>query len=397
MKKISTLFAGIAMTMSAFAGTPTLDGTVTGGEGWGTAVATGDNIAGWDNANAKNLYFTSDATYYYFAAETVASSWKQWVFLVNSKTGGGTTDSWSRSIVYNHTDAPDYIFRGDFGGAYNYAEYHSWNGSAWTGLGTNVNASPSEAVNSVNGDVNGFIEIRVPKTLLGAISYMDIQFIVTGNNNVHGTFDAIPTQAGSNSTSWNMTSTPSQMSAYQSVTALLPLKLTSFNGKVDNSGAILSWTTTNEKNVSHFDIQNSANGTEWSTIATVNAKNTDKAQYVQSVSLNNASPLYRLKMVDADGKTTFSSVIKLAGKGKDAVSLMQNPVRNSIKLNVNSDAAKYTATVYTIQGKQIATVNFTHAGGVSTLEVPVSNIAKGNYIVRVAADNYSKAFNVLVD
>lgn len=200
----------VLFMLSYFSGIsqPVIDGEFDGETIWGPPIATADNISGWANANAKKLYFTESGHYLYFGAEITASDWMNWAFLINTKTGGGSNESWSRSIDYNHTNAPDYILRGDFNG---YSEYHSWDGSNWEGIGVSINTS--EFGENIDGaDQDGWIECRILKTDINYGTSGDIQFYITGNNNDHGTFDAVPDDENSNS--WNHSSNHTVLDNY---------------------------------------------------------------------------------------------------------------------------------------------------------------------------------------
>jgi len=176
---------------------PVMDGLFDGEAVWGSPFATADGTAGWANANAKKLYFTESGYYLYFGAEVTASDWMDWAFLINTKSGGGSTESWSRSIDYNHSNLPDFILRGHFD---SYAEYHTWNGSSWDGIGTSINTA--EFGENISGtDQNGWVECRILKSELNNPTIGDIQFYITGDHNEHGTFDAVPDDE--NSTDWD--------------------------------------------------------------------------------------------------------------------------------------------------------------------------------------------------
>lgn len=165
--------------------TPVIDGIFDGVANWNAPLAIADGNAGWAGANAGSLYLAEDASYYYLAASAQIQSWQAWAFLINTQAGGGTTDSWSRDITYNHADAPDFIFRGNYNTTSNYAEFHSWNGLSWDGIGT-------QASSTIYGIGNDFVEVKISKSNLGNPSMLNIQFFVTGDQNSHGTFDAIP-------------------------------------------------------------------------------------------------------------------------------------------------------------------------------------------------------------
>ncbi|HLO53602.1 MAG TPA: zinc-dependent metalloprotease family protein, partial [Saprospiraceae bacterium] len=183
--------------------TPVLDGLFDSSVIWGTPVAVANNIAGWADANAQELYITQDETYIYLGAKLNAPNWQSWAFLLNTKNGGGTADSWSRAIDYAHTDKPDYIFRGTFSG---YAEFHTWNGLSWSGVGSSV-TNTEFAANPTN-----LVEVRILKSAIGDICDLDVQFYITGNNNEHGSFDAVPDD--NNATSWNENNNRTQLGNY---------------------------------------------------------------------------------------------------------------------------------------------------------------------------------------
>jgi 1,4-alpha-glucan branching enzyme len=184
---------------------PIIDGVFDGETVWGSPVATADLAPGWANANAKKLYAVQQGSYVYIGAEVTASTWMNWAFTIQSKSGGGSYDSWSRSIDYTNTNKIDYIFRGHFNG---YSEFHNWNGSTWSGVGTAVNATEF-AENITSADQNGWVEIRILKSAIGSPALADLQFYITGDQNAHGSFDAVPND--DNATSWNQSANRSPL------------------------------------------------------------------------------------------------------------------------------------------------------------------------------------------
>ncbi len=176
---------------------PLMDGSFEGTGIWGEPVAVGDTL-GWDGTRASGLYVTLDSTYFYFGAAVRARQWMTWAFLINTKVGGGSTDSWGRSIVYNHPSLPDYIARGNFG---NYAEFHTWNGGSWSGVGTPLSTGEFGENITTDSLQDGWVEVRIPRTSIGDPSLVQVQFFITGNQNSEATFDACPTDQ--NTTVWS--------------------------------------------------------------------------------------------------------------------------------------------------------------------------------------------------
>ena len=104
------------------------------------------------------------------------------------------------------------------------------------------------------------------------------------------------------------------------INAVLPLNFISYS-VISNAVRNLEksvqniWTTTNEINVSHYNIQRSTNNKDFTTIGTVKAKNKSSNQYT----FYDAPPVeglgvvyYRISAVDNDGKKTYSQIKKLS-------------------------------------------------------------------------------------
>lgn len=177
---------------------PTMDGVFEGEGVWGVPLAVADTLDGWDTTRVYEIYVTHDPTYYYLGAKVKARQWMNWAFLVNTKPGGGTTESWGRNIVYNHSNRPEYIMRGTF---QSYAEFHTWTGSNWSGVGNGLASTEFGENLSSDSPQEGWVEARIPKSSLGNLSVLAIQFYLTGNQSANATFDACPNDQ--NTTAWS--------------------------------------------------------------------------------------------------------------------------------------------------------------------------------------------------
>jgi hypothetical protein len=172
---------------------------------------------------------------------------------------------------------------------------------------------------------------------------------------------------------------------------VLPIVLESFQGQLKNGNAILSWATSNEINVDKFEIEKSYGGT-WKTIVTTTAKGTGGNSYqATDANLTAGKWLYRLKMIDKDGKFTYSQIVTLEmGKGQFVLNQnYPNPVKGSTQLSyqINTEA-NVMIELLTKDGRKIATlVNQQQAVGSYniTLDVTKYALASGNYIYRMIA------------
>jgi hypothetical protein len=195
---------------------PVINGTNDGSGVWGTAKGT-HATEGWNNAHAKELYVTYDASYVYFGALVTSRRWHNGVFAINFKSGGSSSDAWGRKVNYNHTNAPDLQLRFDFNGfsGSGYFEIKKWNGSAWatssSGEGTSggtYEQSFNSAVDNNNLQSDQWIEIRVPQSEFDGNLTADVQFLIVGNNTDNGSFSSIPDDT--KQTDWNQTTNVNQ-------------------------------------------------------------------------------------------------------------------------------------------------------------------------------------------
>ena len=95
---------------------------------------------------------------------------------------------------------------------------------------------------------------------------------------------------------------------------------------------------------------------------------------------------YRLKMVDADGTISYSSIVPLlnAVKGFDIISIAPNPVvTDHFKLNVTSaQAGKMEISIFDMQGRVVNRQSISLIAGFNSLPVNVGNLSSGSYTIR---------------
>ncbi|SEJ61066.1 chondroitin AC lyase [Dyadobacter koreensis] len=128
----------------------------------------------------------------------------------------------------------------------------------------------------------------------------------------------------------------------QTQTTPLPVELVFFKGDTKNSTVNLSWETASEKNNDYFEVERSENARTFEVIAKVAGhKATDSVnQYAyedrEAVLSDNSLFYYRLKQVDLDGTSSFSSIIALSLPKTDKVfSVGPNPTSGMLTVFAN--------------------------------------------------------------
>ncbi|MCO6498699.1 MAG: peptidoglycan DD-metalloendopeptidase family protein [Chitinophagaceae bacterium] len=163
-----------------------------------------------------------------------------------------------------------------------------------------------------------------------------------------------------------------------------PLDLVSFEAKAGSNNVLLNWRTENEENSDRFEIERSADGSTFSKIGTVAAKGnggTGQNDY----SFTDDAPLagtqfYRLKIIDIDGKTKYSEVVKVNFDGVLPVKLFPNPANNFVDLKNTSGFNK--VTVMNVSGQIMLTKPV--SGNETRLDI--SKLTQGLYIVRLTGE-----------
>ena len=121
---------------------------------------------------------------------------------------------------------------------------------------------------------------------------------------------------------------------------ILPLTLIEFKGTKQTDKISLKWITENEDQLNHFEIERSSNGYTFEKIGQLPAigySNSRNAYLFSDTHPFNLQNHYRLKMMDNDGKYTFSNIIVFSGSGLSidmAFSAAPNPFSEVIHLNI---------------------------------------------------------------
>jgi hypothetical protein len=209
-------------------------------------------------------------------------------------------------------------------------------------------------------------------------------------------------QTSANAAANTVTNTFSSFSPFGvgAISTPLPVILVDFNAAMNKNKTVdVSWSTTQEVNSSHFDVQRSADGANWQVIGTVQAKG--NASYTSNYSFNDASPLsstgyYRLKMVDMDGKYGYTDVKVIRMSLISGVSVFPNPASDFVNVSIGGSSSELTIRVINLNG-QVLQEKKVNSASATTISLPVHNYPQGNYFIQVTgADGSQQTNKVLV-
>lgn len=122
----------------------------------------------------------------------------------------------------------------------------------------------------------------------------------------------------------------------------LPIELLTFEASRQAEGVLLEWVTASELNNDYFDIQRSADGSEFVQVERIRGAGTTSQVTRYQLIDRNALPgksYYRLKQTDVDGTSSYSEVIAVSFDDPYAFNVWPNPavVDGSVFVNQAGD------------------------------------------------------------
>ncbi|MGZ5221782.1 MAG: T9SS type A sorting domain-containing protein [Chitinophagaceae bacterium] len=176
----------------------------------------------------------------------------------------------------------------------------------------------------------------------------------------------------------------------------LPVDLVSFSAILNADQVDLKWTTASEKNVSHFSIEKSTDGKNYSEAGIVfaygNTSETMKYSFPdKNINTSNTGVIYyRLRSVDIDGRSELSTIrsIRIGTKGGQGLSILAypNPVTNELRVTIPSNwqGKKVSYELYNKNGQVV--VKNVEINSSQTQALNVNSLAPGFYIAKVICD-----------
>lgn len=166
----------------------------------------------------------------------------------------------------------------------------------------------------------------------------------------------------------------------------LPIVINYLNGTKNNGNHLLNWKATCVSVPSvTIDLQRSTDGRNYSSIYSIFATALRCQQPFDYTDNQPAKGInyYRLKITDADGKVTYSSIVSLinAVKGIDVMNIAPNPIVNStFNLKVSAAAkTKMDIVITDMQGRILQQQSVNLIAGFNSIPMNAGKLAAGTY------------------
>jgi hypothetical protein len=179
--------------------------------------------------------------------------------------------------------------------------------------------------------------------------------------------------------------------------AALPVNLSAFGASCSSDGVLIKWQTTQEVNTDYFEIQSSLSGSIWSAIAKIdatgNANSTTNYQYKDLVS---DRKFYRLRIVDKDGKFSYSGVRTVnCGTKKWDITVYPNPARDKIELTINGvNRHSLPVKIVNAVGQLVWQQQVALTNQYRQLTIPITQLTAGIYYIHVEDQEYKQTITI---
>jgi hypothetical protein len=191
-------------------------------------------------------------------------------------------------------------------------------------------------------------------------------------------------------TSWTP-GTNGPFSYSRSTASILPVLISNFTGHKSGNAILLDWTSGSENNFSHYNIQRSANGTDFIPLGRVDSKSINgNSSTGHDYNYTDTYPgpghnSYRLEQVDRDGHKFYSKVIDLFNNNSGSTTvILQNPATNQVNLSISSATISTAAVkLFDINGRIVKNITTHLEKGNNSLQVHLDNLTSGLYVIQV--------------
>ena len=174
----------------------------------------------------------------------------------------------------------------------------------------------------------------------------------------------------------------------------LPVLLSSFTGMPNKCDAVLLWKTSQEINTDKFVVEQSSNGLNFTAVSEIKAANSSTGKaYQTSISQPTGIMYYRLKLLDKDGRFSYSPIVTVRTNcsSTDYLTVYPNPVSTNLTVSFHTTyKGQANLLIVNAVGQQLVTQKIKITAAANTINLDMSNYAPGIYMLYLADDKGEK-------
>ena len=182
------------------------------------------------------------------------------------------------------------------------------------------------------------------------------------------------------------------------VNSPLPVTFILFNSACIGGGVKLTWKTAQEINVKNYNVEKSADGTNWQIIGGVTAagnSNTERS-YTFADYKSFANTFYRIAENDLNGRQTISAIIKSSCLNTETFAIHPNPVQQMLFVSISvPDIIPVQLRLYDAKGAIVKQLQTNLLKGNNELQLNMTGLTKGVYVLDANWGNNNKTGKVV--
>ena len=168
----------------------------------------------------------------------------------------------------------------------------------------------------------------------------------------------------------------------------LPVEFLYFDANRSGSVVNLDWVTASEVDAKSFIIERSLNGTDYTAIGEVDAKNSKNGASYEFIDSNpaNANGYYRLRQVDFNGSYKYSEIRYVSYVSIGELTLVPNPAQDVLKIILSSgtgDMTNASVHLFNTLGQELYLQNVSTNQLRQGWNIDLNGFSKGAYVVKV--------------
>lgn len=202
--------------------------------------------------------------------------------------------------------------------------------------------------------------------------------------------------SNNNNSDFVATTNVNQINPQNSAIVLLPVKLIAFNVFKNHLQIKLTWTSAEEINAKEFIIERSSNGYSYSSVGKL-AANGNKASG-SNYQFHDASPnagvnFYRLKMVDGNGKSEYSKILKIDFNKIYTIAISPNPFKSYFNITITDIFEPIILKITDVSGRLVHTQTLSGQNN----SITVNRLTKGVYFANFKSANTSHTEKIFIE
>ncbi len=162
----------------------------------------------------------------------------------------------------------------------------------------------------------------------------------------------------------------------------LPVRIVNFSAKQINKSIQLNWKVENEVNFKQYAVEYSIDGKDFKELKTIAA--TNQSQYSYQTEKIDANQYYRLKLIDNEGKFSYSQTITLNFKLSNLnFSVYPNPAKDNINIQLKNLNTNCVLQLVDATGKVVKKIDSIS----NDIHISTKHLVNGMYHIQVIENN----------